>query len=427
MKYGRFVSLFLAWIIIFSTPALSVNAQESFEAVPYGSVSGSAEESVQETGNGRVTESEKNEEKELFTIEGAAGVDVIDFNCKSALLMEAESGKILYAKNAEEAYPPASVTKIMTLLLVMEAIDSGKICLDDKVTASAHAASMGGSQIFLKEGEQMSVEDMLKSVVIASANDAALALAEHISGSEESFVSEMNKRASELGMKNTVFENTNGLDDTVENHVTSAKDIAIMSRELIKHNKILEYSSLWMDTVRGGEFGLTNTNRLVRFYRGCTGLKTGSTEKAGFCISATADRDGMSLICVIMGAPTRDARNAAATSLLDWGYAKYGMYSREGGKFENISISGGKSDSLRAEHEPFSIAVEKNNISRVESKVELPDRISAPVKKGEVIGRMLFTLDGKSIGECDIVASEDIERIDFLGLWVKILARFLNK
>ena len=234
-------------------------------------------------------------------------------DCKAAILMEASTGKILYEKNADEALPPASVTKIMTLLLVMEAIEAGQINYTDMVTASAHACSMGGSQIYLKEGERMSVEDLIKSVVISSANDAAVALAEFISGSEEAFVSQMNERAGQLGMKNTSFENTNGLDDTAISHLTSARDIAIMSRELIKHKKITEYSSIWMDTIRDGSFGLTNTNRLIRFYRGATGLKTGSTSKAGFCISATAEREGMTLICIIMGASTRDERNSAAT------------------------------------------------------------------------------------------------------------------
>lgn len=248
------------------------------------------------------------------------------FDCRGAILMEAATGQVLYEQNADEAMPPASVTKIMTLLLVMEAIEAGSLKWDDSVTASTRASSMGGSQIFLKEGEQMPVRDLVKSVVIASANDAALALAEAVSGSEEAFVRNMNQRATELGMKNTVFENTNGLDDTAKNHVTSARDIAIMSRELIRHKEILTFSSTWMDTVRNGAFGLSNTNRLVRFYRGCNGLKTGSTAKAGFCVSATAERDGMTLICVIMGAANRDTRNAAAASLLDWGFANYALY-----------------------------------------------------------------------------------------------------
>lgn len=351
----------------------------------------------------------------------------LDLNCKSAILIEATTGQVLYEQNADEALPPASVTKVMTLLLVMEAIDEGKIKLDDMVSTSAHAASMGGSQIFLKEGEEMSVEDMLKSVVIASANDAACALAEFVSGSEEAFVARMNQRAGELGMKNTTFENTNGLDDTAENHLTSARDIAIMSAELIKHEKILEYSSIWMDTVRDGQFGLTNTNRLVRFYRGCTGLKTGSTAKAGFCISATAERDGTKLVAVIMGAESRDIRNAAATRLLDWGFANYGVYTHSGEVLDGIKTIGGVKNSLKAECAEFSCVIEKSKIGKVEYKLELPDKVSAPIKTGDVVGKIVFTLDGEEIGRADVVAAEDIEKIGFFEVWYRIFTRFLLK
>jgi D-alanyl-D-alanine carboxypeptidase (penicillin-binding protein 5/6) len=271
----------------------------------------------------------------------------LGLDCKSAVLMEASTGQILYAQNPAEAMPPASVTKIMTLLLVMEAMEEGRLAWEDTVTASAHAASMGGSQIFLKEGEQMTARDLIKSVVIASANDAAVALAEHTYGSEDAFVRRMNERAAELGMTATHFENTNGLDDTAVNHVTSAGDIAIMSRELIRHGEILTYSSTWMDSIRGGAFGLTNTNRLVRFYPGCNGLKTGSTSKAGFCISVTAEREGMTLICVIMGAESRDIRNAAATRLLDWGFATFSVYHAEGGDAGEVELKGGKTDTVK--------------------------------------------------------------------------------
>jgi D-alanyl-D-alanine carboxypeptidase (penicillin-binding protein 5/6) len=353
--------------------------------------------------------------------------DTLALDCKSAILMEAATGAVLYEQNADEALPPASVTKIMTLLLVMEAIDEGKIKLDDTVTASERAASMGGSQIFLKVGEQMSVEDMIKSVVISSANDAACALAEFVSGSEEAFVRAMNVRAAELGMKNTSFENTNGLDDTAENHLTSARDIAIMSRELIKHKKILEYSSIWMDSVRNGAFGLTNTNRLVRFYRGCTGLKTGSTSKAGFCVSATAERDGMSLICVIMGSESRDIRNAQATKLLDWGFANYALYSHEGEKVEGIRLIGGVRDSVVGEYGGVFFVCEKGNASEIQSEIALPDYVSAPVKRGDGIGEVVFTCDGKEIGRTPIRAAEDIDKISFLGLWYRILAKFALK
>ena len=232
---------------------------------------------------------------------------------------------------------------------------------------------------YLEENEEMSVEDLLKSVVIASANDAAVALAEYVSGTEEAFVARMNERAQELGMKNTHFENTNGLDDSVEHHLTSARDIAIMSRELIKYPRITEFSSIWMDTIRNGEFGLTNTNRLIRFYRGATGLKTGSTSKAGFCISATAQRDGMTLICVIMGAPSRDIRTAAATSLLDWGFSNYCLYQAEGGVISDISVQKGVKETVSAEYSEFSRILKKDRKKSVEKIVEIPEQLSAPV------------------------------------------------
>lgn len=346
-------------------------------------------------------------------------------DCKSAVLMEAETGRILYEQNADEALPPASVTKVMTLLLAMEAIEKGSITLDQMLTASDHAASMGGTQVFLEVGEQMSVEDLLKSVIIASANDAAVVLAEAIAGSEESFVSMMNSRAAELGMANTHFENTNGLDDTVTNHVTSARDIAIMSRELIGHEKILEYSSIWMDTVRNGEFGLTNTNRLVRFYKGATGLKTGSTSKAKFCISATAKRDGMHLIAVIMGAETRDIRNAEAAKLLDWGFANYSLYTYEPQSLGEIKLLGGSRESIGCETKGMSILVPKGSASRITSEVSMPDEVSAPTAKGDKVGSVRFMLDSELIGEADILISESAERITFAELLLIMLKRFI--
>ena len=344
-------------------------------------------------------------------------------NCKSALLMDADSGKILYAKNENEAYPPASVTKIMTLLLVMEEIEAGRLNLDDKIVASEHASSMGGSQIFLKVGETMSAEDMIKSVVIASANDAAVALAEHTYGSEAAFVRRMNERARELSMQNTNFENTNGLDDTAQNHKTSALDIAIMSRELIHHKEILNYSSIWMDSVRNGEFGLTNTNKLVRYYKGCTGLKTGSTSKAGFCVSVTASRDGVNLICVIMGAESGEERNKAASALLDYGFANYCNYTYAEGSFDGIKIRGGKVADISARHDSFSICIEKGSKDKVTSKITINDNISAPVKNGYVIGKVSFSLDGKEIGSVDIYSVCDVPRIKFGEIFGGIFLR----
>ncbi len=337
----------------------------------------------------------------------------LDPNCRSAILIEATTGSVLFEKNADEALPPASVTKVMTLLLIMEAIEAGKIKYTDMVRASANACSMGGSQIYLEENEEMSVEDLVKSVVIASANDAAVALAEYVSGSEEAFVEQMNEKARALGMKNTFFENTNGLDDTVERHLTSARDIAIMSRELIKYPKITEYSSIWMDSIRNGEFGLTNTNRLVRFYKGAIGLKTGSTAKAGFCISTVAQRDGMTLICVIMGAESRDIRNAAAVSLLDYGFANFGVYSNKGGRIDAIPILKGTSQTLSAEYADFSLILPKDEMGRVALEQQIPNVLDAPVNKGDVIGSVVYKIGEREIGKSDIIATETVESMTY--------------
>ncbi len=351
--------------------------------------------------------------------------ELLPLDCTSAVLMEAATGRVLYEQNADEALPPASVTKVMTLLLVMEALEKGNITLDQMLTTSDNAASMGGSQIFLEVGEQMCVEDLLKSVIISSANDAAVVLAEAIAGSEESFVTMMNSRAAELGMNNTHFENTNGLDDTVTNHVTSARDIAIMSRALIAHEKILEYSSIWMDTVRNGEFGLTNTNRLVRFYKGATGLKTGSTSKAKFCISATAKRDGMHLIAVIMGAPTRDIRNAEAAKLLDWGFANYSLYTYAPSEQGSIKLLGSKNDTLPCRTQGISILVPKGAASKVTVETEIRDSVQAPISAGEAVGKITFSLNGEQIGEANIVSSATEDRITFAELLYIMLQRFI--
>ncbi len=350
----------------------------------------------------------------------ASAVPELNLDCKSAVLMEASTGQALYAQNPAEAMPPASVTKIMTLLLVMEAIESGSLKWEDTVTASAHAASMGGSQIFLKEGEQMTVRDMVKSVVIASANDAAVALAERTYGSEEAFVARMNQRAAELGMTSTHFENTNGLDDTATNHVTSAADIAIMSRALIAHKEILTYSSTWMDTIRNGAFGLTNTNRLVRFYRGCNGLKTGSTAKAGFCISVTAERDGMTLICVIMGAASRDIRNAAAQRLLDWGFATYGLFTAEGGTLAPMPITGGTVDEVGLTYPRFTAVLPRADMAAVEHTVTLPESLPAPIRAGEAVGKITYTCKGTSLGEVAITATEGADKLGFWDIWCRL-------
>lgn len=348
-------------------------------------------------------------------------------NCASAVLMEASTGAILFEQNPDAIRIPASITKIMTLLLVMEAIDAGSLALTDMVTASAHAASMGGSQVFLKEGESMSAEDMIKSVVISSANDAALALAEHLCGTEEAFVAKMNEKAAELGMTNTHFENTNGLDDTVENHVTTARDVAIMSRALIEHELILKYSSIWMDTIRDGAFGLTNTNRLIRFYPGATGLKTGSTAKAKFCISATAERGGMSLICVIMGAETRDIRNEEAKKLLDWGYANYELYTAPQVSLDPLRVLGGVADSCSVTFEAFTCVVRKGSAASVEVTYDMAPEVSAPVEKGQSVGTVTYRSGETVLGQMDIFAEESVEKIGFGGLFIRMLRYFVGK
>lgn len=352
-----------------------------------------------------------------------AGVPDLSIDCKSAILMEASTGRIMYEKDADIPLPPASVTKVMTLLLVMEAIDAGRLKYDDMVSASAHACSMGGSQIYLKEGEQMSVDDLLKSVVIASANDAAVALAERVAGSEEAFVALMNKRAEELGMKNSHFENTNGLDDTVTNHTCSARDIAVMSRALLKHEKITEYSKIWMTTIRDGAFGLTNTNRLVRFYEGATGLKTGSTAKAGFCISATAKRDGMELIAVIMGSSTRDLRNSAAATLLNYGFANYEIYHRSAESLGDVRVVGGDKDKIGISCGEISLLVKKSEAGKITFTDSIPERISAPAEKGGKIGERSYYLGEELLGKSDIITVDSTARIGFFGIFLKMLGR----
>ena len=358
--------------------------------------------------------------------ENSTPVTAPEIKAESALLMEASTGKILYSSNELKAASPASVTKIMTLLLVAEALDDQLFSLNDKVSISAYAASMGGSQVFLEEGETMTVEELIKCTVIASANDAAVALAELCSGTEDAFVEKMNLRGGELGLVNTSFENVTGLDDDTVNHYSCARDIAVMSRELIKHDIITKYSSLWQDTIRNGEFTLTNTNRLVRYYEGCNGLKTGSTDKAGYCVSTTAKRGNLQLIAVIMGAESRDARNAAARALLDMGFAGYTLceYSEE--YVDSLPLIGGRKSSVPLYSEKYSLLLSKADAKRVERTYEVPENTKAPVKEGESIGRIIFTLDGETVGECGVLVSESVEKIEFFELLLLILKRMVS-
>ncbi len=345
---------------------------------------------------------------------------------KGAVLMEASTGRILYSENQFTELPLASVTKIMTLLLVCEALERGSFTLEDKVSISAYAASMGGSQVFLEEGERMSVEELIKCAVIASANDAAVALSELVSGSEAAFVKAMNQRAVELGLSNTHFENTTGLDDTVNEHYSSARDIAVMSRELIKHDIILKYSGVWQDTIRNGEFTLTNTNRLVRYYDGCNGLKTGSTDKAGYCVSATAKRGNMQLIAVIMGAETRDKRNEAARMLLDFGFRSYTLYEKGEEFLEDCDVLYGKSPTVALYSRSVSFIVKKDKLGAIEEIYEIPESLSAPISEGDAVGRIVYKLDGEILSECEIFAKEDIKKITLGDIFLRILKRIVS-
>lgn len=351
----------------------------------------------------------------------------LELNGKSAILMDATTGTVLYESNADERLSPASVTKIMTLLLVFEAIQGGSLKWDDILVVSENAASMGGSQVFLEPGEKMCVEDLIKSVIVASANDAAVTLAEHVAGSEEAFIEAMNKRASELGMVNTKFENATGLDDDTVDHKTTARDIAIMSRELLKHEKVTDYTKIWMDTIRNGEFGLTNTNRLVRFYRGITGLKTGYTSEAGYCISASAKRDNTHLIAVIMGAESSDLRNVSATKLLDFGFANYSVYTEKGSKTEPVRVYGGEKDTVATTYDEFKTLVNKSNIGKIETKIEMDEYIEAPVKNGDAVGKIIYSVNGEIIGEAPIFCAEDVGKITFIDYAFRILKKFLLK
>lgn len=346
-----------------------------------------------------------------------------DSDAKSMILIEASTGKVLYEHNADIALPPASVTKVMTLLLVMEAIERSEIKLTDMVSVSENAAKMGGSQVYLKVGEQLSVEEMIKCVVIASANDAALALAEYIAGTEEAFVAKMNERAQMLQMKNTHFENTNGLDDTTENHVISARDIAIMSAELMKHPTIMKYTTIWQDSIRNGSFVLTNTNRLIRFYPGANGLKTGSTSKAGFCISAAAKREGMQLIAVIMGASTRDSRNETAKQLLSWGFANYARTAIEKQSIQ-VPLKYGKQQTVSATYDEFDLIIEKNNAASIEQEIRIPESLNAPVNKGDKIGEIVCSVNQKVIARHPIYALESAGRNTFGSIFVQLIKKY---
>ncbi len=358
----------------------------------------------------------------------ADATNALNGEAKSVILMESETGKVLYEYQADLRLPPASVTKIMTILLVMEELDKGTFKLTDTTEVSERASKMGGSQVYLKAGEIMSVEDLLKSVIVASANDASVALAEHVSGSVEAFVARMNERARELGMKGTSFENPTGLDDSVKDHLTSSRDIALMSRELLKHKNIFKYTTIWTDSIRNGAFGLSNTNRLIRFYKGANGLKTGSTSKAGFCISATAERNGMQLIAVVMGSPTRDSRNETAKALLDYGFAGYRYYNSEPKEVSQIKVLGGVKSLCQLIIDRFDAVMQKDLYAKgITVETSIPDNIKAPVKAGQKVGEAVFKAGDEIIGTVSIRASENIEKLSFSGILKRLIGSFFYK
>ncbi len=338
----------------------------------------------------------------------------LQISAKSAILMEYNTGKVLYESNADVSLAPASITKIMTLILVMEAIESGKLSLDDKITASEHAAGMGGSQIWLEPGEVMTVNDLLKATVIASANDATVALAEAVSGSEEVFVKLMNEKADALGMESTHFVNSYGLD--AEEHLTTAYDVALMSRELIKHDLIREYSTVRMDSLRNGESELTNTNKLIRYYDGCFGLKTGTTSKAGSCLAAAAERQGLTLIAVVLGSPTSKDRFAGCQKLLDFGFANYSYINIEPDTsgLHTIPVKKGTEAEIIPEiNGSFSALFKKGDEEKVISSLSLSEELTAPVKKGDTVGRVDFYLNGQEIGSVKVTAKNGSDRLTY--------------
>ena len=343
----------------------------------------------------------------------------LGLNAKSAILMEESTGNILYESNPDERLPIASVTKVMTMLLIMEAVDSGKISLDDMVTVSGNAMSYGGSTMFLETGEQLTVNDMLKGIAVASANDGCVAMAEHLAGSESAFVDMMNEKAKKLGMENTHFMNTNGLDE--DDHYSSARDVAIMSRELMKHETIFNYTSIWMDTLRGGKFQLANTNKLIRFYDGANGLKTGSTSKALCCLSAAAKRNDMQLIAVVLGAPTSAERFASAKSLLDYGFANYAVNTQitAGDEVQKIAVEKGVDKEVDVvAGDSCSTLVKKGQEDNITKEIKIDETITAPIEAGQKIGTMTISRDGEVIADIDLNASSAVEKKG-IGLIIK--------
>ena len=363
----------------------------------------------------------------LAVLPQGAGAVELEVAGKGVCLMDVATGTVLYEQNAHAPLAPASVTKVMTMLLIMEAIDDGRMAWTDTVTASEAAAAKGGSQIYLKVGETMAVSDMVKSIAVSSANDCACAMAEHLYGSETAFVEKMNEKAAQLGMADTHFVNCTGLDDSpsAADHKTSAYDVALMSRELLKyHPDIKSYTTIWMDSIRGGTFGLSNTNKLIRFYPGATGLKTGFTSSAGYCLSATAQREGMELIAVVMGAETSAQRNVACKQLLDYGFAAYALVAPELPEESRVPVKLGRADTVGVALETGEgILVEKGKKSGLITEVTLEESLSAPVSQGQILGKLTLRTGEATLAQIPLVAAENVPRLT----WGQIYGNVLGK
>ena len=347
----------------------------------------------------------------LLPVQAAALPAMGELHAKSAALYAA-NGQELFSVNGDEALQPASVTKVMTLLLAMEALERGEVTLDTMVTGSEYACSMGGTQVWLEPGEQLSFDEMLKAVAVGSANDCAVAIAEHLAGSEVAFVERMNARAAELGCTGTLFINANGLDGMGEKTMTTARDIARISCELLRHPKILDYTGIWMDSIRGGKFSLANTNKMLKSYPGLTGLKTGYTSEAGYCISASAERDGLSLIAVVMAAPTKENRMADATALLNYGFANFTAYTPPQDALAPVPVALGRADSVQPVlQDESSFVIEKTQAGELETQIELPESLTAPVEAGQEIGSLTVTSGGQTVLRVPLAAAETVEAV----------------
>ncbi len=403
----RFICFLLSIILILSTSITAFATEETIVK---------ENEDVQVAKN-VVTEEDK---KQLESLP-------VEIKAKAAVLMEVTSGKVLMEYNPDTKLFPASVTKIMTMLLVAEAINSKKITLADKVTCSANAATKGGSQIWLEEGESMTVDELLRATAIGSANDAATLLGEYVAGSETAFIDMMNNRAKELKMNNTHFENATGLDDTTDTHLTTARDIGIMSCELLKYDFIRDYTTVWMDSLRDGKTELVNTNKLVRFYNGTTGLKTGTTAKAGCCVSASAEREGLHLVAVVMGSDNSNDRFNTAKAMLNWGFSNYSCVIPKISKkySKKIEVIGGKENFVKPKMPSISpIIVKKGEEDKIEIKVKMEKRLEAPVVEKQTIGNVKIMVNGKKVAEHKITAKNTVEKLGFLG-YMKKLANFV--